>query len=397
MSKPRLGDRSLFPRLEPWAYLNHAAISPPSLPVHAAVEDSLAGYSRRGVGQFPLESERRGELRAALATLLGCEANDLALTSNTSAGVIAVASCVPWRVGDRVILFRGEFPTNVTPWQRAAERHGLELCWLDADAFRHSPAVALQQLEHEIAKGARMVAVSAVQFQTGFAMPLAKIGALCAQTGHTELFVDAIQGLGVLPLDVATIGAHYVSAGGHKWLMGPEGTGVLYARRESVERWRPELASWLSHEEGLKFLFEGSGHLRYDRAIRREVQWLERGASNALGAAGLHASVSLLLELGVPTIFEHVQRWHDRVEPALVERGWQSARATEAPGRSGILSLRPPTPCDVLALSQAAGELGVSLACPDGWIRLAPHWPNHLDECERVVEVLVEAHERVAP
>src|SRR5687767_2632670 len=133
--RARLGDRSLFPTLEPAAYLNHAAIAPHSLAVQRAVQAVTADYARHGSGAFITWHAERLRLRGLLAQLLGAAAEDIALVANTTRGVTDVAMCLPWRPGDRVVLFEGEFPANVTPWQRAAELFGLELEFLPLRDF----------------------------------------------------------------------------------------------------------------------------------------------------------------------------------------------------------------------------------------------------------------------
>ncbi len=373
----RLGDRSLFPALRAGVYANHAAISPPSAAVEAAVLATLRGYGSDGLAWFPHEVERRARVRGQLAALIGAEAADVALVANTSTGVVDIASCLPWRQRERIVLFRGEFPTNVTPWQQAARRHDLEIVWHDAEAVRRDRAAALEAIEVTLREGVRLVAVSAVQFQTGLRMPLHELGALCARYG-AELFVDAIQAVGVLPIDVRAMGIHYLSAGSHKWLMAPEGVALLYVAPGSVGALRPETAAWMSHEDAFGFLFRGAGHLAYDRPIVATAAQFEAGAPNSLGIAGLEASVALLAALGVEAIFDHVQRWHDAVEAELLGRGFVSARTADRGGRSGILSVTPPNR-DAPAWAAALGRHGVSVASPDGWLRFAPHWPNDVD------------------
>ena len=379
-----LGSRALFPTLEPAVYLNHAAVSPPSVAVHQAVQAVLDGYARLGMAWYHAEVDRRERLRGQLAQLIHAQAADVALTPNTSHGVISVALCLPWRRGERIVLFKGEFPTNITPWQQAARRHGLEIVWLDAEAFRHDRARALEQLEAHLRRGVRLVALSAVQFSTGQRMPLEAIGSLCRRHG-SELFVDAIQAAGIIPLDMAAMGIDYLTTGSHKWLMAPEGLGAFYAAPEAAARLEPNVAAWLSHEHAFAFLTDGPGQLRYDRPIVKTARMAEAGTFNVLAAAGLEASLGLIEQLGVATILQHVQTWHEAVEAGLIERGFESARMSVADGRSGILSIRPPDPSTTPAWARALAEHGISCATPDGWLRLSPHWPNGLDETTRLL------------
>src|SRR5690606_27542981 len=331
----RLGDRALFPDLVPRAYLNHAAMSPPSLPVRDAVAAALDAYAREGIAAMGRYAEQREELRVRLAALLGAAPADIGLVPNTSHGVLAVAHCLPWRHGERVVLLRGEFPANVTPWQRVAELHGLELEWLDADAFaRGGPG--LGQLEGVLRRGVRLVAVSAVQFQTGLRMPLRAIGELCHRHG-AEVFVDVIQAVGAVPLRVGDGAFSYLAAGSHTWLMGIDGAGFLWISPERIAALRPRIASWLSHEDPLRFLVPGGDHLRYDRPIRARADFVELGVMGALSYAALHTAVGILLDLGVPAIFAHVQRLLDRLDEGLRALGCTSARAADPAERSCIL------------------------------------------------------------
>jgi len=384
----RLADRTLFPTLSAAAYLNHAGISPPSLPVQQAVAAMVEAYARGG-GEAVGEAIRlRSRLRALIARLLGTEAGDVALTTGTSAGIQAIALSFPWRPGDRVLLFEGEFPANVDPWLRAAERFGLEPRWLPLAPFSEGDGSdGLARVETELRRGVRLVAVSAVQYRSGLAMPLAELASLCHDHG-ADLFVDAVQGCGVVPIDAPALGIDYLACGAHKWLMGLEGSGFLWIRPGRLEALHPLTTGWLSHEEAAAFLIDGPGLLRYDRPLRRRADRLEGSSSSVVSQAALHASLEIILELGVETIRDHVTAYLDRLEPLLIQRGFRSLRAADPRRRSGILSTLPPPGRSARELRERLAARGVAVATPDGAIRFAPHWPNSLAELERITEAL---------
>jgi selenocysteine lyase/cysteine desulfurase len=385
---PHPGSRDLFPELAPRVYANHAGVSPLSVRVRRAVDDLLSSYARDGAAAVNETLAVRSRLRTRLARLVGADPDEIALTGGASHGLLAIALSFPWSAGDRVVLLEGEFPANVAPWLRAVELFRLRPVFLPVRDFHGDAAAGLEALERELRAGARLAAVSAVQFQTGARMPLAAIARLCAQYG-AGVCVDAIQAVGCVPFDVREIGVDYAAGGAHKWLMGIEGAGFLFVRRDRAAELRPALAGWLSHEDPVSFLTEGrEGLLRYDRPLRRRADVFEASSSASAAFAALDAAVGTTLELGVPAIHEHVAAWCDRLEPLLRERGFGVLRAAVPAGQSGILSARPPPGLDARHVRDALGAAGVAVAIPDGLVRFSPHWPNSLTEIDAIAEAL---------
>lgn len=381
----RLGDRRLFPRLREGVYFNHAGVSPASSLVEAAVSELVVGYAREGIGAIGAWIGQRERIRAGLARLVGGSAAEIALTEGTTAGVRDIAFSLPWQRGDRVVLFEGEFPANVTPWEQAARTFDLELVRLPLHGFVDGSG--LSDVEQAIGGGARLIAVSAVQFSTGLRMPLEELAGLAHAAG-AELFVDGIQALGVVPLDAPALGIDYLVAGAHKWLMGLEGCGFAWVAPGREASLVPRMAGWLSHEDPVDFLFKGAGHLRSDRPIRRRADMLEGGARNAVGFAALEAGLAPIEALSVPAVFEHVSGLLDTLEAGLVGRGWVSLRSPGAAGRSGILSVLPPRGEDVLRWKAGLEAAGISVALPDGRLRFSPHWMNSAEQVDEVIAVV---------
>ncbi len=390
----RFGDRSLFPTLEARAYLNHAAISPVSTPVREAAAQVLEDYARDGFYGYQQWTPRREDLRNKLATLVGGRGEDIGFVPNTSQGIMNVALCFPWTRGDRVVLFRGEFPANVTPWQRAAELFELEIVWMSLESFWRSHDEGLGELERILdsgttGSGIRLVATSAVQFQTGLRMPVPKMASLCRKYG-AQMFVDAIQACGAVPLDVG-VGIDYLSCGSHKWLMGIEGAAFLYVAPHRIGSLRPHVAGWRSHEQPFDFLMHGAGHLNYERPIRAKADFVEQGAQNVVGYAALEASLDLITSLGVDQVFAHIQRWHDAAEPALVALGLRSRRTSHSDGRSGSLTFELPERASFELFVQSLRDQGIAGSTPDGLIRFSPHWPNSIHEVDLLVRSVESA------
>ncbi len=389
MVEPKLGDRSLFPHLEATAYLAHAAISPLSAPVCERIAEVAQDYACGGMAGFVRWAPRLRQVRQELAVLISADQSEIAFVANTTQGVIDIAFGLPWRKGDRVVLFDGEFPANVTPWQQAAEEFHLDLRWLSLDAFHRSVDEGLAELQRVLERGARVVAVSAVQYKTGLRMPLAEMAALCHEY-DAEIFVDAIQALGATPVDVSA-GIDYLSSGSHKHLMGAEGAGFLYVAERCAAALNPRLAGWLGHEDPVEFLMGDEPKLRYDSPFKHGAQALEIGTSNVIGLAALGASIELLSQLGVPAVHAHVEAYLDQLEAGLVERGFRSHRAKTSALRSTLLGATVPGDVRLSKLAAALRDRGVICNTPDGLMRFAPHWPNAHDEVPEVLAAVDQA------
>ena len=377
----QLGDRSQFSTLEARAYLNHAAIGATPDSVVAAMHEAAAAGARHGLDALWDWRDTTERTKAAFADLIGADADEIAFVANTTMAVTTIALCFRWEAGDRVVVFDGEFPANRTPWERAADLFGLELVCLDSAAFADD-GPGEEMLEAELRRGVRMVAVSTVQFATGLWMPMARIGAMCRRHG-ARLFTDAIQAVGVVPVDAAD--SDFLACGAHKWLMGPYGLGVLHLSRERWGDLAPHLAGWLSHEESLRFLTDGPGHLEYGRPLLPGPLSFEGGAPNVIAQAGLEAALALTGRGRIADVLGHVQAYHDALEPALVDLGFVSSRTRTPSQRSGSLSVRPPDGMSVPALARTLKAAGFLVSTPDGWLRFSPSWPNSLDEIPELV------------
>lgn len=378
----RLGNRQLFPSLEAKAYVNHAAVSPPSQVVVTAVNKVLSDYSRWGLeAVFPWVDQRE-ELRRDLSFLINCQPQEIAFIANTTTGMIHIANCLQWNAGDKILLFDGEFPSNVIPWQQAARQFDLDIRFVSTETFRLQPNQALEDVESILQQGVRLVAVSAVQFQTGFRMPLVEIGELCRRYGAL-FFVDGIQGCGIVPIDVQQMQIDFLSCGSHKWLMGIEGCGFLFVRDNVIAQLHPQTAGWMSQEDTFDFLLEGEGLMRYDKPFKSNASFVEGGAVSVAGFAGLHASVKILLALGIEEIHAHVNSYITDLEKGLQNLGFQSLRCDH--GRSGILSVYPPVKLLPSEVTSKLSSAGIACSMPDGKLRFSPHWPNSSSEISFVV------------
>jgi len=389
---PRLGSRALYPELEFDAYLAHAAISPLNLAAKTHIEQLLSDTARGGALAFLPWSAQRARLRALFSTLWNIPAEDVALTAGTSYGIRDLALALPLQEADEIITFDGEFPANVSSFRLVAEQKGAKVHFLSRPDPRAADvdAQVLEGLEQRLRAGARFIAVSAVQFQTGYAMPLRAITELARRFGAFVL-VDAIQAAGAMPLNLTELDVDAATVGAHKWLLGIEGAGALYIKRSFYQTLKPITLGWTSLEGGEDFLFQGKGKLSYTLPCRSSALAFEGSTPNVAGFAALEAGLSICLALQPGAIFQHIQSYHDQLEPELLALGLTSMRTRAGSGRSGLLSFDLPEGIELSVLLRELRARGVMASSPDGLLRFAPHFSNSLDEIPRVVEAVRRA------
>ena len=364
--------RELFPITKEWAYLEHAATSPLSTPVVQAMQRVIAlGYEQGWQGEDELVKEME-EIRARAAQLIGATPAEVCFTNNTSEGLNIVANGLDWRAGDNIVGAETEFPANVYPWKNLA-RYGVEL--------RLAPARDNRILVEDIAalmdKRTRLVALSYVEFGTGFRNDLTAIGKLCRERGAL-LCVDSIQGLGALPLDVRQSHIDFLANGGHKWLMGIEGTGIFYCRRDLITQLKPTPIGWRSVENC-------DDYYSYDNPLKEDASRWETGCSNWLGRNGLGAAMKMLLEVGIANIEQRIMALTDYLIARLQERGYRiTSPIASWAERSGILCFNHPDyPADGLAKRLADAKVAISLR--RDVIRVAPHFYNNEEDLDRLL------------
>jgi len=351
---------SEFTLSEELCYLNHAAISPwPKRTVDAVkcfAEENGSNGSR--YYERWLKTEQR--LRQQLQTLIGAAGSDeIALLKNTSEALSVVAYGLDWSAGDQVIISSQEFPSNRIVWE-SLRPLGVEVITVDMETAHPE-----RQIIDAISERTRLLSVSSVQYATGLALDLDRIGAACKQQG-VAFCVDAIQSIGVKPFDVEACQADFVMADGHKWMLGPEGLALFYCRREWIERLSLKQYGW--------HMVEAMGD--YDRSDWQpaaSARRFECGSPNMLGIHALHASMSLLLQVGIQSIFDSVSDKVQYLIDNIINRGGMILSEAEPERRAGIVTFRFDGE-DIEARYRHLQENGVICALRGGGIRFSPHF-----------------------
>ena len=364
-----------FPTLD-CIHLNHAAVAPwPQVTVDA-VHAFASENARQGSLAYPQWLAVEQSLREKARQLVNAPAaGDIALVKNTSEGLSFVAYGLDWQDGDNVVGIRQEFPSNRFVWQSLATQ-GVAFRQLDLQRHPDAPEDALLALcdEHT-----RLISISAVQYTNGLRMDLAKVGEFCR--AHNILFcVDAIQQLGAIPFDVQQVQADFVVADGHKWMLGSEGLGLFYVRREIQDQLRLTQYGWHMAQGLTDYTMEQC-------PPAADARRFECGSPNMLGIHALNASLGLLLETGMDTVWVQLAaRVQYLLDGLQVLPGIEILSDTRVERRSGILTFRS-TSTDNNALFQRLTERGVFCALRGGGIRLSPHFYTPLEQLEQVLYV----------
>ncbi len=363
--------RAQFPVTENGVFLNHAAISPIPLSAIRAVDEFLQQVARCG-GRFYAEwTENIEDVRRHVAWLLSCQPEELAFTGNTSEGLSAVASGLKWRKGDVVLLPSPEFPANLYPWQNLGFQ-GVQIKRIP----RNIGAFHLEDVEKALVPRTRLVSVSSVDFAAGFLCDLEALGDFCQRKGI--LFcVDAVQSLGIIPMDVKKYRIHFLSASGHKWLLSPMGCGFLYISKEINHLIHPDRVGWKSviDEEN----FQPKAFNLKPNALR-----FEPGSMNVAGIYALGAAFRLLKKAGLERIRRQILFLNDLFIEGLQERNIAIASSLAPKERSGILSFY--VNGNPEALHAFLGERNIFVSVRNDRVRISPHFYNNPDDVDLFFE-----------
>lgn len=371
--------RRQMPVARQWAYFDHAAVAP----LTAAARDALVGWADAaclsGDTVWPEWAARVEEVRRTLAATIGAGPDEIALVPNTTSGIHLVAEGFPWNVGDNVVTPANEFPSNRFPWLNLASRQ-VETRLVPAAEGRLDAERLLAACDGRT----RLIAVSWIGYASGWKLDLPSL----VERAHAQgilVLLDAIQGLGVFPLDVRQTPIDFLAADGHKWLLGPEGAGVFFLRREHLDLLRPLGVGWNSVVQAHDFS-------RAEFALRPAAARYEGGSQNMAGVAALGASLDLLVRHGLTCshspLAERVLELVNLAADGLRRLGAEVFGPPPGPFQSGILPFGLPGQ-DPAEVRRRCLRAGVALSCRGGHLRLSPHAYNNQQDLERLLDALV--------
>jgi selenocysteine lyase/cysteine desulfurase len=366
--------RALFPIATRYAYLDHAANAPLATPVVSTMEVYLGRMTEE---PFDLAHWERlsGQVRTRTAELLSVGPESITFTKNTTAGLGLVAAGLDWESGDNIVGVHREFPSNIYPWM-GLKRKGVELRLYQPEQGR----IDVKALVRMCDRRTRVLAISAVQFWSGFRTDL---GALAAAVRGRDvlLVIDAVQAVGGLQVDLSRTPVDFLAVGAHKWLLGPMGAGFAYVGPRMLDRLNPVII-------GPESVVRNREYVDYDLTFKPDAHRFEEAAPNYPGILGMGAAVNLLLRCGALAVEEAVLRLADRLRDELPTRGYELVAKPSAPSeRSGIVSFRHPrmVPAE---LHTRLREAGVIISLRGDFLRASPHYYNSDEDLNRLLEAL---------
>jgi cysteine desulfurase / selenocysteine lyase len=363
-----------FPVTRQWAYFDHAAVSPLPRRSGEVMRDWIREQESHGVVHWPQWEHKLEGIRRDCARLIHARPDEIAFVTSTTHGIGLVAEGFPWRDGDNVVTAAEEYPSNIYPWMNLASR-GVLLRTVPSRDGR----IWAEDLAAAMDDRTRVLTISHVEFASGFRNDLDALGELCRKRG-IAFFVDAIQGLGPLTINVENTPIDFLCADGHKWLLGPEGAGLLYIRRDWIERLRPLGVGWHS-------VVSSYNSPAIDFRLKPSAQRWEGGTFNMAGLQAFGASLSLLLEIGPEQVSNRILDRAERVRELARSADWKVVGSARPHDLSGIVALEN-ADVDPNAFVQALRADGIALACRRGKVRVSPHLYNNEEDLERLFEAL---------
>lgn len=368
--------RALFPVTERAVYLNHAAVSPLPSPTLNAIQSQLKDVSENGSANFRSWLETRESARKLLANLLSARPEQIAFMRNTSDSLATVANGFDWRAGDNLVTFRKEFPANIYPWLRLRHAFGVEVRMCGERDGR----VDLDEMIELIDERTRIVSISQVQFASGFRADLRRLGQ-AARAQDALLVVDVIQGLGVMPINVADDLIDVAAGASHKWLLGPEGVGFLYLSDRARLRIEPTLVGWIS-------VPDPDDYSNFEQPWRPGALAWETGTGAAALLYGVETSLRLLLETGVDRIAAYLEELTDHLCAGLDQSRYEIVSSRLPFEKSQIVSIRHREGIEPMALYSHLRKRNVVTAPRGDGLRIAPHFYNTREDINQLIESL---------
>lgn len=370
-------DWQLSPEL---IHLNHAAVGPWPVRTKIAIQEFAEDNANLGSLHYLKWIETEAELRHQLKKIINAQSDsEISLLKNTSAGLSVIAYGLDWKKGDNVVISDQEFPSNYIVWE-SLKNKGVEIRY--AHISVDNPENALIE---KCDSNTRLLSVSSVQYATGLKLNLVPVGDYC-EDNNILFCIDAIQSIGAHQFDVQACKADFVVADGHKWMLGPEGTALFYCREKNWPQLSLNQYGWRMVEDFLNF-----DNKQWQ--VATNGRRFECGSPNMLGIHGLHASLSLLLEIGI----KNIQKLIDEKLKLIINLvsdipDIKITSPIEVNRRAGIITFQS-TKISTDALFEYLSKHNVFCAIRGGSIRFSPHYYTSDEKIIAAIKLVSQAQQ----
>lgn len=384
---------ALFAHKREGIFVSFCSVSPLYSASARAVEHFSRDQELHGTRLFDRHGDVLSPYRKAAAKLLKTQASNISCMTSTAEGMNLVANGYPFEPGDEIISYEHEYPANHYPWVLQSRRRGVTLKLLP-DAVEDgcvTPDEKLARgwrfsdLEQMVSERTRVVAISHVQFTSGFAADLRRLGDFCRER-NIDLIVDAAQSMGVLPVYPEEFGIAAIASSAWKWLMGPVGLGVLYTSPSLREKLETSCA-------GAETMKQGFHYLNHDWDVHDDARRFEYSTRPLSLVPGLSTVLTdVFCAYDAEAIRTEVFRLQDALLARLNTSFYKPCRFP-LEHRSGILSVVPA--CPVPELVEKLYQRGLTCTARDGYLRIAPHFCSSDQEIEEAVSILNDAAKEI--
>lgn len=361
-------------------HANNAGLAPISLRAKETVEYWARRFFEEGFHTDHDYMKAVSDTRKSLSQLIGCAPDEIAFYSSTSGGINQIAMQLKLSSGDEVLMWDQEYSSHLYPWQQACLKSQAHLKILESE--NKNFATPSDRIISAITEKTKVIAFSWMQYQTGAMMDYKKVIA-AAKAQNIFVFVDVMQGLGILPCDLWELGVDAVAGGSHKWLVSPVGAGYLALRKKWIQVLKP-------HTYSSATFGTCDDPSDFECAPKSDASKYESGSKQVLEITALGASVDLILETGVESLLAESLRLKKLLQSILDQSGYSYLEPNQNLNlESPILNFRSlNAKKSVQDLSNMLNQNSILHAKRAPGVRLAFHAFNTENDIDRINEVL---------
>jgi len=366
--------RSQFPVLEKKTYLNSCAYGALATEVTDALQRYIRDRQEKGT-DWNYWVECNDSVRNAVASFLGAEPDEIAVTASASAGINAIASALNFnQVRNKVVISDFEFPTNAQIWH-AQELRGAKVVHVpEKDGY-----IPVEHFDAAIDDETLIVAVTQVCFRNGAKLDIPAIAEIARRKGALFL-MDGYQGLGTMDFDVHQAGVDFAVGGMLKYLLGTAGIGFLYVREPLIENLVPTATGWFAQSD--IFAMDITGYKPSSTARRFEM-----GTPPVPNCYAAEAGLQILEDIGLPAIEYRIGELTATIKAEAKKAGYSLAVPDDPDRHGAMITIRTH---DEHALVRILENQGVVTSSRSGNLRISPHFYNNQDDIDSLFRALRE-------